>query len=116
MFSITQASRELYLPRDTLLDAVRDGSLRAVRDRRGILRIDRRALHAFVARQGLPRPPASDAAVIPLGVMRPDRLALVQAQTRRLRRESSAGPQPRLAETPPAATPCTPPAAETRSA
>jgi excisionase family DNA binding protein len=85
--SITSAARQFNLPRDTVLDAVRDGRLTAVRDRRGILRIKVDAVLGFCGPANPVAEMQHDGNVVRLGVMRADRLAQVIAQQTRLLQE-----------------------------
>jgi len=68
--SITSAARQVRLPRDVLLNAVRTGQLRAVRDHRGVLRIEPEDLCQFGAPATPSSVPQRDGSVIRLGVMR----------------------------------------------
>ena len=84
MLSITSAAQQLKLPRDTLLNAVRSGVLKASRDRRGVLRIEEQAVLEFCgARKGTPAQEPSGL-IVPLQIMRSDRLHQVLTQQRRL--------------------------------
>jgi hypothetical protein len=84
MLSITAAAQQCKLPRDTLLNAVRAGRLKAARDRHGILRIEEQALLGFCTVPAAPEAQRSAEALAHLRVMRSDRLSLVLAQQRRL--------------------------------
>jgi excisionase family DNA binding protein len=87
MLSITMAAKQFDMPRDTVLDAVRDGRLKAVRDRRGVLRIDLSAMLSFCGSKGKASEAPRCGNVVPLGAMRADRLSYVVAQQSRLLRE-----------------------------
>jgi excisionase family DNA binding protein len=88
MLSITSAAQQFKLPRDTLLNAVRAGTLKAARDRRGVLRIEEQALLGFCAAPAASEEKRPNETLIRLRVMRTDRLPLVLAQQRRLLREA----------------------------
>lgn len=89
MLSITSAARQFKLPRDVLLNAVREGTLNAVRDGRGILRIKADELDRF-CRPGLPTQAPREAVVIFLEAMQAERFPWVLAQQRRLLRAMEA--------------------------
>lgn len=88
MLSITAAAKHFNLPRDLILDAVRDRRLSAVRDRRGILRVDPSSVGRLCP-PNAPLPAGEREVIIPLRVIGADRLAVVIAQQSRLLRELS---------------------------
>jgi excisionase family DNA binding protein len=87
MLSITSAAKQFNLPRDVILNAVRDGRLDAVRDRGGVLRIKVEALLGFLAPPAPPSGRCREAEITSLSVMKSDRLPLVAAQHIRLLRD-----------------------------
>ena len=97
MLSITSAAKQFNLPRDTILDAVRDGRLEAARDRRGVLRIEVSALIRFCGIAPSRSEKPEFGTVIQLRGMKEDRLARVIEQQGRLLREIGLSAAPVLA-------------------